>query len=146
MNPITSLSPNEMRVMQLLTEGKWTKEIAAIMNVKENTVSTYKRRIFNKLDVVDSIELSKKVSLLKQFEAQPAGSIIHLRVVPALHTFALPIKIKFVAGEVQGILTGSAAFRYHPYSAPPCKLFEPRHLSTTELIKRARDTSALYTG
>ncbi|GGH43949.1 response regulator [Dyadobacter endophyticus] len=67
MNPITSLSPNEMRVMQLLTEGKWTKEIAAIMNVKENTVSTYKRRIFNKLDVVDSIELSKKVSLLKQF-------------------------------------------------------------------------------
>lgn len=66
-NPITSLSPNEMRVMQLLTEGKWTKEIAAIMNVKENTVSTYKRRIFNKLDVVDSIELSKKVSLLKQF-------------------------------------------------------------------------------
>ncbi|MNL65711.1 DNA-binding transcriptional activator EvgA [compost metagenome] len=56
-----------MRVMQLLTEGKWTKEIAAIMNVKENTVSTYKRRIFNKLDVVDSIELSKKVSLLKQF-------------------------------------------------------------------------------
>lgn len=67
MNPITSLSPNEMRVMQLLTEGKWTKEIAAIMNVKENTVSTYKRRIFTKLDVVDSIELSKKVSLLKQF-------------------------------------------------------------------------------
>jgi two-component system, NarL family, invasion response regulator UvrY len=66
-NPITSLSPNEMRVMQLLTEGKWTKEIAAIMNVKENTVSTYKRRIFTKLDVVDSIELSKKVSLLKQF-------------------------------------------------------------------------------
>ena len=66
MNPINSLSPNEMRVMQLLTEGKWTKEIAAIMNVKENTISTYKRRIFDKMEVMDSIELSKKVSLLNQ--------------------------------------------------------------------------------
>jgi two-component system invasion response regulator UvrY len=60
------LSPNEMQVMQLLTQGKWTKEIAAIMNIKENTVSTYKRRIFDKLEVMDAIELSKKVSLLKQ--------------------------------------------------------------------------------
>jgi DNA-binding NarL/FixJ family response regulator len=66
-NPLATLSPNEMRVMQLLTEGKWTKEIAAIMNVKENTISTYKRRIFDKLDVTDAIGLSKKVSLLKQF-------------------------------------------------------------------------------
>jgi two-component system invasion response regulator UvrY len=66
-NPILSLSPQEMRVMQLLTEGKWTKEIAAILNVKENTVSTFKRRIFDKLQVNDSIELSRKVSLLKHF-------------------------------------------------------------------------------
>ncbi|TDE13184.1 response regulator transcription factor [Dyadobacter psychrotolerans] len=66
-NPIMSLSPQEMRVMQLLVEGKWTKEIAAILNIKENTVSTFKRRIFDKLGVTDLIELSKKVSLLKQF-------------------------------------------------------------------------------
>ena len=64
-NPITSLSPQEMRVMQLLLEGKWTKEIAAILNIKENTVSTFKRRVFDKLGVTDLLELSKKVSLLK---------------------------------------------------------------------------------
>lgn len=66
-NPIMTLSPREMLVMQLLTEGKWTKEIALILKVKENTISTYKRRIFDKLDVADEIELSKKVSLLKNF-------------------------------------------------------------------------------
>ncbi|GLU54862.1 response regulator transcription factor [Dyadobacter frigoris] len=66
-NPIMTLSPREMLVMQLLTEGKWTKEIASILKVKENTISTYKRRIFDKLDVSDEIELSKKVSLLKNF-------------------------------------------------------------------------------
>jgi len=64
-NPILSLSPRELIVMQLMSEGKWTKEIAAIMDLKENTISTYKRRIYDKLDVKDPIELSKKVSLLK---------------------------------------------------------------------------------
>ncbi len=66
-NPIMTLSPREILVMQLLTEGKWTKEIASLLNVKENTISTYKRRIFDKLEVADEIELSKKVSLLKNF-------------------------------------------------------------------------------
>jgi len=64
-NPILTLSPRELLVMQLMSEGKWTKEIAAIMDLKENTISTYKRRIYDKLDVKDPIELSKKVSLLK---------------------------------------------------------------------------------
>ncbi|WP_254411157.1 response regulator [Dyadobacter diqingensis] len=66
-NPLTTLSQREMAVMQLLTEGKWTKEIASILNVKENTISTYKRRIYDKLEVSDEIELSKKVSLLRNY-------------------------------------------------------------------------------
>ncbi|OJV14600.1 MAG: DNA-binding response regulator [Dyadobacter sp. 50-39] len=64
-NPIVSLSPRERRVMQLMTEGKWTKEIAAIMNLKENTISTYKRRIYDKMEVKDPIELSKKIALFR---------------------------------------------------------------------------------
>ncbi|GGM93484.1 DNA-binding response regulator [Dyadobacter beijingensis] len=64
-NPIVSLSPRERRVMQLMTEGKWTKEIAAIMNLKENTISTYKRRIYDKMDVKDPVELSKKIALFR---------------------------------------------------------------------------------
>lgn len=64
-NPIVTLSPRERRVMQLMTEGKWTKEIAAIMNLKENTISTYKRRIYDKMEVKDPIELSKKIALFR---------------------------------------------------------------------------------
>ena len=64
-NPLTTLSPREMLVMQLLIEGKWTKEIAATLDLKENTISTYKRRIYDKLDVSDEIQLSRKVSLLR---------------------------------------------------------------------------------
>ncbi|ACT92532.1 response regulator transcription factor [Dyadobacter fermentans] len=64
-NPIVSLSPRERRVMQLMTEGKWTKEIAAIMNLKENTISTYKRRIYDKMQVKDPVELSKKIALFR---------------------------------------------------------------------------------
>lgn len=64
-NPISTLSRQEMLVMQLLIEGKWTKEISSIMNLKENTISTYKKRIFDKLRVSDEMELAKKVALLK---------------------------------------------------------------------------------
>jgi len=64
-NPIVTLSPRERRVMQLINEGKWTKEIAAIMNLKENTISTYKRRIYDKMEVKDPIELSKKIALFR---------------------------------------------------------------------------------
>lgn len=60
-----NLSPAELQVMQMLIEGKWTKEIAYTLNLKQNTISTYKRRIFDKLGVRDSIELAKKVALLK---------------------------------------------------------------------------------
>ncbi|WP_254412666.1 response regulator transcription factor [Dyadobacter diqingensis] len=66
-NAVTTLSPREMRVMELLVEGKWTKEISIILNLKENTISTYKRRIFDKLKVADQIELAKKVSLIRGY-------------------------------------------------------------------------------
>lgn len=64
-NPIISLSPRERRVMELMTQGKWTKEIAAILNLKENTISTYKRRIYDKMEVRDPVELSKKIALFR---------------------------------------------------------------------------------
>lgn len=62
-----ALSKNELEVMRLMNEGKWNKEIALIMNLKENTISTYKRRIYDKLHVSGPIELSKKISMLKYF-------------------------------------------------------------------------------
>ena len=62
-NPFLSLSPKELQVLQLMNEGKWNKEIAAILNVRENTISTFKKRIYEKFDVRDERELFKKVQM-----------------------------------------------------------------------------------
>ncbi|WP_461117908.1 response regulator, partial [Spirosoma jeollabukense] len=40
-NPLQSLSPNEQKVLNLMAEGKWTKDIADILKLKATTVSTY---------------------------------------------------------------------------------------------------------
>jgi len=60
-----NLSPREMQVMQLIGEGKFTNEIADIMKLKASTVSTYKNRLYVKLNVANEIELSKKIALFK---------------------------------------------------------------------------------
>ena len=62
-NPVLSLSPRELRVMHLIVEGKWNKEIAAAMDLKENTISTYKKRIYEKFNVKDERELLKQIAI-----------------------------------------------------------------------------------
>jgi two-component system, NarL family, invasion response regulator UvrY len=52
-----SLSRQEMAVMHLLLEGKSTKEIAYTLGLKDNAVSTFKQRIFKKLDVSSPVQL-----------------------------------------------------------------------------------------
>ncbi|WP_254561374.1 response regulator [Dyadobacter diqingensis] len=64
-NPLEDLSKRELEVMHLLVQGKWTKEIATILDLKETTISTYKSRIFEKLDVTNVIEMFKKLELYK---------------------------------------------------------------------------------
>lgn len=55
-SPIT---PREREVLQLLAEGKSTKEIAAQLFVSGNTVDTHRRRIMEKLDLHSVAELTK---------------------------------------------------------------------------------------
>ncbi|WP_353718981.1 response regulator transcription factor [Dyadobacter sp. 676] len=55
------LSEREKEVMHMLIKGKWIKEIASDLNLRTNTVSTFKARIFQKLGVSSVIELAKKV-------------------------------------------------------------------------------------
>lgn len=64
-NPLDDLSKRELEVMLLLAQGKWTKEIASDLNLKETTVSTYKSRIFEKLKVENIIEMFKKIDYYK---------------------------------------------------------------------------------
>jgi two-component system, NarL family, invasion response regulator UvrY len=57
----TPLSPREKEVLELLLQGKWTKEIASELKLKLTTVSTHKSRIFEKMEVTNVIELFKKL-------------------------------------------------------------------------------------
>lgn len=52
-----SLSNHELTIMQLLLQGKSTKEIAYTLKLKDNTISTFKRRIFKKLNVTSLLQL-----------------------------------------------------------------------------------------
>ena len=61
------LSTREKQVLDLLLEGKWVKEIAAMLHLQANTVSTFKTRIFTKLGVTNLFELAKKAKEQKQY-------------------------------------------------------------------------------
>lgn len=53
------LSPREREVLQLLAEGRSTKEIAADLSVSVKTVETHRRQIMDKLDLRSVAELTK---------------------------------------------------------------------------------------
>ncbi len=55
----SQLSQKEETVAQMLIEGKSTTEIANFLNVRSNTISTYKRRIFDKTEATNILELAK---------------------------------------------------------------------------------------
>lgn len=64
-NPIDSLSDRELEVVEYVALGMGTKEIAQKMHLDITTVSTYRRRAFEKLDVENVIELKEKFLLYK---------------------------------------------------------------------------------
>lgn len=51
------LSTREVEVLKLLSSGKKNKEIALELDINEKTVSTYKARLFKKLNVTNLIDL-----------------------------------------------------------------------------------------
>lgn len=58
-----SLSNREAMVMNHLLSGKNNKDIAHLLNISDKTVSTYKKRLFDKYSVSNLIELSKVVNI-----------------------------------------------------------------------------------
>ncbi len=53
------LSPKERRVLQLIAEGKTTKQIATQVNAAEKTVEKHRQRVMEKLDIHSIAELTK---------------------------------------------------------------------------------------
>jgi two-component system invasion response regulator UvrY len=62
-NPFISLSQRELEVLPYLLQGLTIKEIAANLDLKANTVATFKTRIFEKLKVKNILELNQLASL-----------------------------------------------------------------------------------
>jgi DNA-binding NarL/FixJ family response regulator len=54
-----TLSPREREVLQLVAEGKATKEVAAILSVSVKTIETHRRALMEKLHVESVAELTK---------------------------------------------------------------------------------------
>jgi DNA-binding NarL/FixJ family response regulator len=63
LNPLSTLSGREVEVMYLLTKGVPVARIADMLNLQVTTVSTYKTRIFEKLQISNVIELLEKVKM-----------------------------------------------------------------------------------
>lgn len=53
------LSPREFEVLRMIVEGKSGKEIAADLSISFKTVSTYRTRLMQKLDVHSNAELAQ---------------------------------------------------------------------------------------
>ena len=58
-HPLSSLSPREREVLQLILDGKSRVEIAETLDLSKKTVDTYRNRIMQKLDIRDIPSLVK---------------------------------------------------------------------------------------
>ncbi|MET3036815.1 response regulator transcription factor [Chryseobacterium sp. NRRL B-14859] len=63
-NPVEKLSSREYEIFKLLADGYGNLEIANKLNIQMSTVSTYKKRIFQKLDVGNIAELIKVYEMM----------------------------------------------------------------------------------
>jgi len=59
------LSNREVEVLRYLSDGKKNNEIAKILNLNEKTVSTYKLRLLQKLNVTNLVDLVYKAKTLE---------------------------------------------------------------------------------
>lgn len=57
--PVTALTPRQREVLQLIAEGKGTKDIATLLNISVKTVEFHKSRIMDELDLHSTAELTK---------------------------------------------------------------------------------------
>jgi DNA-binding NarL/FixJ family response regulator len=58
-NPFNILSKREREVLDMILQGIQIKDISTALDVKSNTVSTFKKQILNKTGVTNSINLFK---------------------------------------------------------------------------------------
>lgn len=58
-DPVAALTPRQREVLQLIGEGKGTKEIATLLNVSVKTIDFHKTRLMEQLDIHTTAELMR---------------------------------------------------------------------------------------
>lgn len=58
-SPFSILSRREKEVLDLILQGLQVKDISATLDLKSNTISTFKKNILSKTGVSNNIELFK---------------------------------------------------------------------------------------
>jgi two-component system uhpT operon response regulator UhpA len=58
-NPFSILSRREREVLDLILQGIQVKDISTSLELKSNTISTFKKNILSKVGVSNNIELFK---------------------------------------------------------------------------------------
>jgi len=56
--PLAKLSPREMQVMLMITKGDTTQQISDALFLSPKTISTYRTRLFEKLEIHNDVELT----------------------------------------------------------------------------------------
>jgi len=56
-NPMDGLSMRELQVLMLIAQGSRTQKISDMLNLSPKTISTYRKRLFDKLEVSSDIEM-----------------------------------------------------------------------------------------
>jgi DNA-binding CsgD family transcriptional regulator len=74
-SPVDGLTETELRVADLVTQGRTNREVASAMFVTENTVQTHVRHIFQKLGVRSRTELAARLSPAPARTAAAARSL-----------------------------------------------------------------------
>ena len=57
--PLSSLTPRQREVLQLIGEGRGTKQIALLLNISVKTVEFHKSRIMDELNLHSTVELAR---------------------------------------------------------------------------------------
>ncbi len=57
-SPLAQLSPREMQTMLMIAQGKTNGEISDVMYLSPKTISTFRKRLFEKLGVTNDVELT----------------------------------------------------------------------------------------
>lgn len=67
LDPLGRLSERELEIADLYSTGLGNLEIANRLSIRQNTVSTYKKRIFEKLNISTLVELIELVKIYRNF-------------------------------------------------------------------------------